>query len=108
MTPALPDPIRAFFDGNRSFDVDAMLATFADDAVVRDERREHRGTTAIRAWIDDAVVGNRAANTPLSIDSHGGRHRVETEVRGDFKGSPIRLAFAFEVRNGRIAALDIS
>ena len=107
MTPTLPDPIRAYFDGNPSFDVDAMLAPFAPDAIVRDERREHRGTAAIRTWIEEASVGNKAVNTPLKVESEGDRHRIPVEVAGDFEGSPVTLTFDFHLAHGRIAELEI-
>lgn len=64
MTLSLPQPIAAYFNSNRTFDVDGMLAPFADDAIVHDEKQVHRGTKAIRAWIEEATVGNKAIATP--------------------------------------------
>jgi len=107
MALELPIPIQAYFDGNPSFDVDAMLAPFADDAIVRDEKREHRGTAAIRRWIEDACVGSKAIGTPRWIESDGDRYRVGAEVAGNFQGSPIMLDFDFRLRNDRIAELEI-
>ena len=49
MTLSLPTPIGAYFKGNGDLDTSAMLAPFAADAVVRDERQTHRGTDALRA-----------------------------------------------------------
>lgn len=103
----LPRPIQAYFDGSPRFDVDAMVAPFAPDAVVRDENNEHRGAAAIRAWIEEASVGNKAINTPRAIESEGDRHRVTTEVEGDFKGSPVTLTFNFVLKNDRIDELEI-
>ena len=104
----LPRPVRAYFDANPTFDVDAMLAPFAPGAIVRDERREHRGRVAIRAWIEDAIVGNEAINTPQWIASDGDRHRVAAEVAGDFKGSPVTLTFNFVLKGDRIDRLEIA
>lgn len=103
----LPPPIQSYFDGNPTFDVDGMLAPFASDAIVRDEAHEHRGTTAIRAWIAQATVGNKAIATPQTVVSGGDRHRVTAEVAGEFKGSPVTLTFDFVLTDGRIAALEI-
>ncbi len=108
MALKLPDPIQAYFGGNPTFDVDAMLAPFAHDAIVHDEKNEHRGTAAIRSWIDEATVGNKAIGAPLSIESDGDRHRVTAEVAGDFKGSPVILSFDFRLKEDRIAELEIS
>ncbi|WP_156452027.1 nuclear transport factor 2 family protein [Novosphingobium sp. CCH12-A3] len=107
MALALPAPIQAYFNGNPDFDVEAMLAPFANDAIVRDEKKELRGTAAIRAWIGDATVGSKAISTPLSIESDGDRHEVSARVAGDFKGSPVTLNFAFLLRDSRIAELEI-
>lgn len=37
---------RGIFAVQNTHDIDAMLAPFAEDAVVRDEGHEHRGTSA--------------------------------------------------------------
>jgi hypothetical protein len=49
MTLSLPTPIGAYFKANGDLDTSAMLAPFAADAVVRDERQTHRGTDSLRA-----------------------------------------------------------
>ncbi len=104
----LPAPIAAYFAANPRFDVAGMLAPFAADAVVRDERHTHVGTAAIRAWIETATVGNRAVATPEAWHEDAGRLVVEGRVAGAFPGSPVRLAFRFALADGRIGALDIS
>jgi len=104
----LPAPVAAYFAANPGFDVEGMLAPFAADAVVADENRRHAGTTAIRAWIEEATIGNRAVFTPEAWREEGGRLVVEGTVAGTFPGSPVRLACRFTLAGGRIAALDIS
>jgi hypothetical protein len=42
-----------------AFDLDAIMATFAPDALVNDARREFRGTDAIRRWAAKEMVGDR-------------------------------------------------
>jgi hypothetical protein len=59
------------FRGNERLDVDAMLAPFAEDAVVSDENRTHRGRQAIRTWIEEATIGNRAIAIPQSATLGG-------------------------------------
>ena len=46
----LSPPIATYFEADQRHDGDAIVAAFADDAVVRDEGAEHAGPTAIRAW----------------------------------------------------------
>jgi hypothetical protein len=48
LTVRLPEPIAAYFAATSTHNVDAMLAGFADGAVVRDEGQERRGRAAIR------------------------------------------------------------
>jgi ketosteroid isomerase-like protein len=80
----LPEPIRRYFDGSNAHDPDACAACFADDAIVRDERQEHRGVGAVREWMRDAIT----------------RY-------GNFPGSPIVLRHSFVVAGGKIARLEI-
>jgi hypothetical protein len=105
--PELPLPIHEYFEGNRGFDVDRMLAAFASDAIVRDEGDVHVGERSIRAWIEKATVSNAAVATPRTSTADGDRHEVEADVTGDFSGSPVELTFRFRVSDGAIAELEI-
>ena len=107
MPPSLPEPVAAYFAANPGFDVDAMLAAFAEDAIVSDEKRTHRGRDAIRAWIVEATVGNQAVATPRSLRSEGADHVVAAEVAGAFPGSPVMLTFRFALAADRIVRLAI-
>ncbi|HEY1626232.1 MAG TPA: nuclear transport factor 2 family protein, partial [Streptosporangiaceae bacterium] len=40
-------------------DLDAIMATFAEDAYVNDARREFTGTEAIRRWVAKEMVGDK-------------------------------------------------
>lgn len=108
MMPSLPTPIRTYFNANGDLDVDAMLAPFAADAIVRDEQRTHRGTEAIRGWIEQASIGNQAIAVPLTIRSDGDAHHVTARVAGAFPGSPVTLSFHFRLDAGHIAELEIA
>ena len=108
MINPLPEPIAAYFEGNTRFDVDAMLAPFAEDAIVSDENRTHRGTAAIRAWIEEATIGNRALATPQALRVEDGDTLITAEVSGAFPGSPITLGFRFALEDERIARLAIT
>jgi len=104
---SLPSPLDAYFNANARFDLDEMLATFDDDAIVRDEKRTHRGTDAIRAWIREATIANRAIAAPRIIQSDEHGHHVTADVAGTFPGSPVSLTFHFRLSGDCIAELEI-
>jgi ketosteroid isomerase-like protein len=108
MTEALPKPIAAYAAANARLDVDGMLATFAPDAVVRDDGGRHAGRAEIRAWINSATIAARAVFTPETWREQDGHFVVQGPTAGDFPGSPIRVAFRFTLRDGAIAGLEIA
>lgn len=107
LPPSLPEPVAAYFAGNAQLDAAAMLAPFAPDAEVSDERQTHRGTAAIAAWIKDASLAASAIATPLDHRHQDGIDVVTGAVAGNFPGSPITLTFRFRLAGDRIAALHI-
>jgi hypothetical protein len=65
-----------------AFDIDGIVATFAEDAVVNDASREFRGIDAIRAWADREMVGDKVTiDVREVVDNHG-----DTIVRGAYDG----------------------
>jgi hypothetical protein len=47
----VPEPLAGDVAAQNARSVDAMLACFTDAPVVRDERREVRGTSTVRGWM---------------------------------------------------------
>lgn len=89
-------------------DADGMIATFSDEAMVRDERQTHVGRAAIRAWIEQSSLSVQAIAEPRSIAVDGATLIVETKVSGAFPGSPVTLRFRFLLdADGQIADLEI-
>ena len=84
-----------------------MLAPFAADAVVVDERQTRTDTDELRAWIKEATVGVKAISTPVSARQEEGRHIVVANVAGDFPGSPVPLTFRFQLGGEEISHLEI-
>lgn len=103
----LPTPLRAYFEANASFDQEGMVACFAPDALVHDERRIHRGTAAIRDWIAEATIANKAVAVPDAVRGDSDRYVVEASVSGAFPGSPVRLTFHFTLADDAITELEI-
>jgi limonene-1,2-epoxide hydrolase len=94
-----------------AFDEDAIVATFADDALVNDVRREFWGKDAIRRWVREEIVGDRVTVEAIDvIEQHG-----QTILRGRYDGEydktnlpdELILTSYFTVRDGRIVALII-
>ena len=103
----LPEPIRRYFDGSNAHDPDACAACFTDDAIVRDERHEHRGLGAVREWMRDAFTRYEHTVEVLSSAEAGDGVIVTGRVSGNFPGSPIVLRHSFVIAGGKIARLEI-
>lgn len=92
-------------------DEDAIVATFADDALVNDAHREFWGTDAIRRWVAKEIVGDRVTIDVTEVIDH----RDQTIVRGIYDGEfdrrnlpdEIVLTNYFTVRDGMISSLIV-
>ncbi len=93
------------------FDVDAIVATFADDAYVNDARREIRGKAAIRRWVEKEIVGDAVTMDPVEVLDHYGDTIVRARYDGTYDKSnlPAELILSnyFSVRDGRIVSLAV-
>ena len=94
-----------------AFDTEAIVATFAADAYVNDNRREIVGIDAIQRWVQKEIVGDR-----VTIDVREVVDRYdETIVRGAYDGEfdktklpkELILSNYFGVRDGKIVRLII-
>ncbi|HEV2934483.1 MAG TPA: nuclear transport factor 2 family protein [Streptosporangiaceae bacterium] len=94
-----------------AFDEDAIMATFADDALVNDARREFWGREAIRRWAARELVGDRVTIEVTKVLDHHG----DTIVRGRYDGNydktnlpdELILTNYFTVRDGKIVTLIV-
>ena len=91
---------------NASKSADAA-ACFTADAEAHDEGHCHRGTSAIRAWIEDTGRKYSPTVEPLHAQLAGDRALVTACVVGNFPGSPVELKYAFTLHAGLIAKLEI-
>jgi limonene-1,2-epoxide hydrolase len=94
-----------------AFDTEAIVATFADDALVNDNHREFWGTDQIRAWVAAEMVGDHVTIAPVEAVEHHGMTIVRGRYDGDYDkaGLPDELILTnyFEVENGRIVSLFV-
>jgi hypothetical protein len=107
LTPVLAEHIAAV----NAFDQDAIVATFADDALVNDAHREFWGREAIRAWVAREVVGDRVTIAVTEVLDHHGQTVVRGRYEGDFDRTNLPdeliLTSYFTVRDGKIVTLIV-
>jgi hypothetical protein len=105
---ALPEILHRYFAAQNAHDIDAMVACFAPDAIVRDEGHTHVGTGAVRAWKKETSAKYRITAEPIESRTEGDRIIVIVRVSGTFPGSPANLTYSFGFStDGRIAALEV-
>jgi hypothetical protein len=109
--PNVPTPVAAYIQATNTFDLNALIATFADDAIVNDQLREYRGHAAIREWAARDIVGDRVTMYVVNAVEHYGHAIVTANVDGDYdkRGlpDPLVLAFYFSVHLEEIVQLII-
>jgi hypothetical protein len=94
-----------------AFDVDAIMATFAEDAYVNDDHREFVGTAAVRRWVEREMVGDKVTIDVREVLDHHG----DTVVRGAYDGTfdrsqlPKELVLSnyFSVRDDKVVSLVV-
>ncbi len=94
-----------------SFDLDAVMDTFADDAVVNDASREFWGQEHIRAFVAKELVGDRVTMEPVEAIDNAGMWCVRCRYEGDYDKTglpdPLILTNYFRVRDGKVVTLFI-
>src|ERR1700728_1797214 len=94
---ALPPLVAAYVEATNSCDLERLLATFAEDALVNDQLRNYWGNPAIREWAKRDIVGQRLTMNVTRVITHYGNFVVTANVDGDYdkRGLPDPLALAF-------------
>ena len=103
----LPPLVTDFVKAKNSRDSSAVVACFAEDAVVQDEGREMRGLLAVKEWSDKSFERFQYDIAPTGISVTGEKTVLTATVTGNFPGSPVSLDFIFVIKGDRIAALSI-
>ena len=108
MKPVLPDILQRYFAAQNAHDIEALVACFAPDAVVRDEGKDIIGMQEIRTWKIETSAKYRITAEPLESRAEADRTIVVVMVSGTFPGSPAKLTYRFGFSiDGRINALEI-
>ncbi|BCH06950.1 hypothetical protein MesoLj131c_12080 [Mesorhizobium sp. 131-3-5] len=107
MTANLPQPLADYFAAKNRHDIDAMLVPFSSDATVKDEGEPHRGSVAIRGWMEATTRKYRVSVEVADVTVNGDKWRIAGIVSGNFPGSPAILHYVFTLADDRIARLEI-
>jgi hypothetical protein len=110
-SPALNTVLAEHVAAVNAFDEDAIVATFAEDALVNDARREFWGIEAIRRWVARELVGDRVTMAVTEVIEHHGEVIVRARYDGDFDKTNLPdeliLTNYFTVRGGKIVSLIV-
>jgi hypothetical protein len=107
----LPPIVAEHLDAVNAFDLDRIMATFAPDAYVNDNRREIRGADAIRRFMAKEFVGDSVTMDVREVIDHYGDIIVRAKYDGTYDKAnlPDELVMTsyFGLREGRIVSLAI-
>jgi ketosteroid isomerase-like protein len=96
----LSPSVAAYVQATNSFDLEALLALFADDALVNDQLRDYWGKPAIREWAARDIIAQNLTMEVTSVIEHYGNFIITANVRGrfDMAGLPDRSFTPFTLR----------
>lgn len=89
--------VAAFVEATNNFDLDRLMVTFADDALVNDQLRDYWGEAAIRRWAERDIIGEKLTIAVTKVVKHYDSFVVTAEIDGKFdkRGLPDPLVLAF-------------
>lgn len=109
--PVMPSVVAAFVNAINAFDLESLMVTFVDDALVNDQLREYWGKSSIRDWAVREVIGDRLTMFVVRVLEHYGSHIVTANVDGDYdkRGlpDPLVITFYFSTVGDKVAQLII-
>jgi hypothetical protein len=107
----LPPVVTEHIEAINAFDLDRIVATFAPDAYVNDNRREVWGTDAIRAFMAKEFVGDSVTMDVVEILDHHGEIIVRARYEGTYDKTnlPDELVMSsyFTLRDNKIVSLTV-
>lgn len=107
----LPAVVAEHIAAVNDFDTDRIVATFAPDAYVNDNRREIWGTEAIRAFVAKEFVGDHVTMEVREVIGHYGDVIVRARYDGTYDKAnlPDELVMTsyFGVRQNKIVSLAV-
>jgi ketosteroid isomerase-like protein len=109
--PDLPAPVASYVQAANTFDLEALLAAFVDDAIVNDQLQEYRGKEAIKDWAARDIIGDHVTMYVVTAMEHYGNAIIRANVDGDYdkRGlpDPLVVTFYFSIYRDKIIQLII-
>jgi hypothetical protein len=109
--PVLLPLVSAYVKATNSFDLEGLLATFVDDALVNDQLRDYWGKSAIREWAARDIIGERLTMHVVKVKEHYGHCILTANIDGNYdkRGlpDPLVLTFYFSAHGDQIVQLII-
>jgi ketosteroid isomerase-like protein len=107
----LPAPIEAYVRATNASDLEGLVASFHERALVNDQLRDHWGKQAIRDWAAREVIGECLTMRVVKVVEHHGHVVVSANINGnlDTRGlpDPLVLSFYFSAPDDKIVLLII-
>jgi ketosteroid isomerase-like protein len=111
MNVQLPSVVAQHIAAVNASDTDGIVATFAPDAYVNDDRREIWGTDAIRKFVAKEFVGDHVTMDVREVVDHHGDIIVRARFDGTYDKTNLPdelvLSSYFGIRDGKIISLTI-
>jgi len=111
MSTELPAIVAEHIAAVNAFDTDRIVATFAPDAYVNDNRREIWGTDAIRGFIAKEFVGDHVTLEVREVIDHHGDIIVRARYDGTYDKTNLPevliMTSYFAIRDGKITSLAV-
>jgi hypothetical protein len=108
---AIPEPVATYVRATNAGDLDALLETFADHALVNDQLHEYWDKAAITEWAARDIVDQHLTMDVQNVVTNNGQIVVTAILDGRFdrRGlpEPLVVAFYFSVRGDKIVQLLI-
>jgi hypothetical protein len=103
--PGVSPAALAYVDAVNAEDLDALVASFAADAVITDVSRQIAGQDAIRSWADREVIGGSLQVLDVVEDRPDGQLLLVHWAPGGSGGWRAHYDFTFS--GGRLTAADL-
>jgi hypothetical protein len=107
----LPAAVSAYIAATNDSDIEALMATFAEYALVNDHRNELANRDLIRNWAQREIINDRVTMQVTGSTCRGNTVAVTANIEGNFDKTglptPLVLTFYFSVTADRIVQLII-
>ena len=103
----LPPVVVEYLSAERARDASRLSLCFAENGVVHDEGRDHRGRDGIRKWKEEVDAKYRYDAEPVAASVQDDIVTLRTRLTGNFPGSPLQVNQVFRLNLGRIISLEI-